>query len=602
MKKFYLGLALVAVISAASASLVVSGDLSKEAQKFIDEYSSVYKELQYTSAKAEWASNTRIVEGDTVNAYRTRMANEALAAFTGSKENIETARRLLEHRDKLDDITVRQLDAILYAAANNPQTVPDLVKERIKAETAQVETLYGFDFKIDRESVTASTIDDILKKETDIDKRLAAWEASKKVGVELKSGLVELQRLRNATVQALGYDDYFQYQVSDYGMTSAELVDLMDQLMQELRPLYRELHTYVRYMLAERYGVAEVPELIPAHWLPNRWGQDWGPLVTVEGLDLDARLAEKDPEWLVRQAERFYVSLGFDKLPGSFYELSDLYPLPDGTAYKKNNHASAWHMDLDNDLRSLMSVIPNAEWYETTHHELGHVYYYQEYTNPKVPLLLRAGANRAYHEGVGSMMGLAAMQKPFLEHIGLFPEGVEVDEIQNLLKESLNYVIFLPWSAGVMTHFEHDLYAEPLAADEFNARWWDMKRRYQGIAPPKPRDEAYCDAASKTHINNDAAQYYDYGLSYILLFQFHDYIATNILGTSPRATNYFGSKETGKFLHKILSPGATRDWRQLTREAIGQDLSAEPMLRYFEPLMAWLKEQNKGRTHTLPEV
>lgn len=603
MRKTYSFIAVLVIAGLVALPLLVhSGNAQKEAQAFIDGYTDTFKILQYEAAEAEWASNTHIVEGDTMNAYRTRMANEALAEFTGSTENIETARDLLKHKDHLDDVTVRQIDAILYAAANNPQTVPELVRARIKAEASQVESLYGFDFTIDDASITTNEIDELLRYDVDLDKRLAAWKASKEVGIGLRDGLVELQRLRNATVQALGYDDYFSYQVSDYGMESHELVDLMDQFVLELRPLYRELHTYVRYTLAEKYGAEEVPELIPAHWLPNRWGQDWTALVTVEGLDLDSKLREKEPEWFVEQAERFFVSLGFEKLPGSFYDLSNLYPAPEGADYKKNNHASAWHMDLDQDVRSLMSIIPNADWYETTHHELGHVYYYMSYTNPNVPLLLRTGANRAYHEAIGSMMGLAAMQKPFLEEIGLFPEGQETDEIQTLLKEAMNYIVFIPWSAGVMTHFEHALYEEPLSEERFNARWWELKRKYQGIVPPMPRGEEYCDPASKTHINNDAAQYYDYAMSYVLLFQIHDHIARNILKSSPRATNYFGSVETGQFLQQILSPGATRDWRELTRELIGEDLSAEAMLRYFEPLTAWLQEQNDGRDHTLPEV
>ena len=601
MRKLIIGLVLVVAIGAAVAPFVRSGDVSGEAQMFIDKYTDTFKILQYEVALAEWASNTHIVEGDTMNAFRTKQANERYATFTGSKDNIEKARELLKHRDHLDPVTAKTLDAILYAAANNPQTVPELVRDRIAAETKQVELLYGYDFQIDGKSVKTADIDEILKTSSDLDERLAAWEASKKVGVGLRDGLVNLQKLRNSTVQALGYEDYFQYQVSDYGMTPEEMIDALDKVNRELRPLYRELHTYVRYMLAEKYG-QEVPDQLPAHWLPNRWGQDWGALVTVEGLDLDGQLADKDPEWLVRQSENFYVSLGFEPLPESFYMLSDLYPAPEGANYRKNNHASAWHMDMENDLRSLMSVLPDAQWWETTHHELGHIYYYQCYTNPDVPMLLRAGANRAFHEAIGSMLGLASMQQPFLEGIGVFPEGQETDEIQVLLKESLNYVIFIPWSAGVMTHFEHELYDTPLAASEFNNRWWELKRKYQGIVPPNKREGVMCDPPSKTHINNDAAQYYDYALSYVLLFQIHDHIASNILKQSPRATNYYGNKEVGKFLIDILSPGATRDWRELTREATGSDLSAEAMLRYFEPLMTWLQEQNQGRTHTLAEI
>jgi peptidyl-dipeptidase A len=596
---------LVAVLLVAASVMLASCGKKESpeqaAQAFIDAYTAQFQKLYYEASLAEWAVNTHIVEGDTTNAYRSRMAKEAMAVFTGSTENIEKARGFLGEKDALPDIIVRQLNAILYEAANNPQTVPDKVKQRIKVETEMVEKLFGFDFKMDGKSISTNDIDELLRNETNLDKRLAAWSASKEVGPALKDGLVELQKYRNETVQALGYKDYFDYQVSEYGMTTPELREEMLQTVRDIWPLYRELHTWARYELAKRYGVKEVPDMLPAHWLPNRWGQDWSPLVSVEGLDLDSKLKEKEPEWLVKQAESFYVSLGFSPLPGTFYERSDLYPAPEDAGYKKNNHASAWHMDLDKDVRSLMSVIPNADWYETTHHELGHVYYYMSYTNPGVPILLRRGANRAFHEGVGSLMGLAAMQKPFIQGIGLFPEGAETDQTQSLLKEALNYIVFLPWSAGVMTEFEYSLYGENLPKDQFNAKWWELVAKYQGIVPPSPRGEEFCDAPTKTHIIDDAAQYYDYAMSYILLFQLHDHIANDILKQDPHATNYYGSTAVGDFLRQILTPGATRDWRELTREATGSDVSAQPILRYFEPIMPYLKEQNKGRKYTLPE-
>ena len=143
------------------------------------------------------------------------------------------------------------------------------------------------------------------------------------------------------------------------------------------------------------------------------------------------------------------------------------------------------------------------------------------------------------------MLGLAAMQKPFLTGLGLIDESAETDEIQTLLKEALNYIVFIPWSAGVMTEWEYELYGKNLPVDKFNERWWSIKRKYQGIVPPEgPRGEEFCDAASKTHISNDAAQYYDYALSYVFLFQVHTHIARNILKQDPRATNYYGNKET----------------------------------------------------------
>lgn len=568
-----------------------------EAQAYLDAYTKEFQELYYTSAEAQWKSNTYIMEGDTATKQATKAANEAYAAFTGSKENIETARKFLQNKNILKPLQVKQLEAILYAAADNPSTVPDLVKARIAAETDQVETLYGFDFKIAGKSVSTNEIDRVLREETQIKKREEAWTASKAVGKELKEGLSNLQNLRNQTVKALGYDDFFSYQVSDYGMSRQEMMEMNKRFVSELRPLYRELHTWARYELAKKYG-EDVPEFLPAHWLPNRWGQDWSSLVEVKGINLDGVLKEKGAQWLVEQSERFYVSLGLEKLPQSFWDKSSLYPLPENAKHKKNNHASAWHMDLENDVRSLMSVIPNSEWYETSHHELGHIYYYMLYTNPDVPPLLRGGANRAFHEAVGSMLGLAAMQKPFLQGLDLVGD-VETDEMQSLLKEALNYVVFIPWSAGVMTEFENALYAQDLNINEYNAKWWELKKNYQGIVPPQTRGEEYCDAASKTHINNDAAQYYDYALSFIILFQLHDHIATKILKQDPRATNYYGSLETGQFLQKLLAPGASVDWRKLMRETLGEEISAKAMLNYFAPLMDYLKEQNEGRKHTI---
>jgi peptidyl-dipeptidase A len=598
--KFIAGI-MVSLFIFGTAPALFAADVRAEAQKFIDDYTAIYARLRYESAQAEWRSNTMIVEGDDTNKNATIAANEKLAAFTGSKANIDAARAFLKQKSKITPIQVLQLQAILYKAADNPETAKDLVTERIKAETAQVEKLFGFDFKIDGKSVSTNDIDRILKESTDLAERRAAWESSKEVGKVLKDGLANLQRLRNGTVEPLGYKSYFDYQVSDYGMTADEMMAQMRQFNRELRPLYRELHTYARYELAKKYN-QPVPDQLPADWLPNRWGQDWSNMVTVEGMDLDSALKDKSPEWVVKQAEEFYVSLGFPRLPQSFWDKSSLYPAPKDAKYKKNNHASAWHLDLESDIRSLMSVEPNAEWYETAHHELGHIYYYTSYTNKNVPLLLREGANRAYHEAMGSMMGVAAMQKPFLVGRGLISKDAKVDQTQALLREALSNGVFIPFSAGTMAQFEYELYAKKLPKDQYNKRWWEIVREYQGIVPPSARGEEFCDACTKTHINDDAAQYYDYAISFILLFQLHDHIATKILKQDPHATNYYGNKKVGEFLRKIMGPGASKDWRLVLRETTGEDLSAKAMLRYFEPLMAYLKKANEGRKYTLPEL
>jgi peptidyl-dipeptidase A len=171
-----------------------------------------------------------------------------------------------------------------------------------------------------------------------------------------------------------------------------------------------------------------------------------------------------------------------------------------------------------------------------------------------------------------------------------------------LLKEALTHVVVVPWGAGVMTQFEKALYQDGLAGSELNARWWELVEEYQGIAPPGPRGEEFADALTKTHINDDPAQYYDYSLAEALLFQLHLHVANEILGQDPHDTDYFGSREAGNFLRNLMAPGASRPWREVLSETTGRDLDAQAMVEYFQPLYDWLVVENAGRSYTLPGV
>lgn len=571
----------------------------KEADQFIRGYTESFLRLHSLSLEAQWNAHIAIREADTINDDKSRNAQEILSSFCGKKHIVDSVKYFLGQRKRLSDQQIRQLKMILYLAGPNAEIADTLVRSRIRIETAATSKLYGFTFKIDGKPVTTNEIDELLISATDLNQRQKAWEASKEVGKLLKSDLVSLRDLRNKSVQQLGYKNYFDFQVADYEMSVAEMMDLNNEFVRSVWPLYREIHTYFRYELARKYKVA-TPEYLPAHWLPNRWGQDWSGLINLKSNSYQSKLQQFSPVQIVKKGEQFYNSLGFSQLPDNFWSKSNLYPYPADSNVKKDNHASAWNMNLLNDVRSLMSVAPNEYWWKTVHHELGHVYYFMEYNNPGVPALLRWGANRAYHEAVGDLIGLASTQLPYLKSQGLMaPDAIE-DTMQKMLKEALYYVVHLPWSAGVMTHFEHDLYAGNLDPAAMNAHWWELVKKYQGIVPASPRAETYCDAATKTHIIDDAAQYYDYAISFCLLMQMHEHITRKILKQDPHASNYFGSKETGKFLRSIMRWGQSRNWREVLKESTGDNLNANAMMNYFSPLMIWLQAKNKGRIHSLP--
>lgn len=559
-------------------------------------YNEMDQRLTAVSSEADWKASTDVNEqhtGERIGAAR------AVAAFRGSRFVIGKAKNFLASKQNLLELEFRQLDNVLLAAAESPGTIPEIVNKRIEAEARLAATLDGFTFCMEKRGeqcakpTNPNEIDELLMKSKNLAERKKVWEVSKQTGPALKNGLAELRDLRNRVASELGYTSYFHLQVADYGMTVPEMMQLMDKTVEDVKPLYEQMHLWTKKKLAERYK-EQVPKKLPAHWVGNRWAQEWPGLV--ESADLDDLFRSKSPEWIVQQAERFYVSLGMPPLPKTFWEKSDLYQLKPGDKRKKNTHASAWHIDLDKDVRSLMSVIPNYRWFETAHHELGHVYYYMAYSNPKVPIVLRIGANRAFHEAVGDLIAIAARQQPYLRGIGILPADRVMDDTQALLAEALdNAVVFMPFSAGTMTHFEHDLYEKKLPMNEFNKRWWDLAGKYQGVEPPSVRGEEFCDACTKTHIVDDAAQYYDYAMASLIKYQLHDYIARKILKQDPHKCNYFGNKEVGKWLWEILSLGATTDWRQLIREKTGEDISSRAMLEYFKPLMEHLQKENGGQ-------
>ncbi|MCC6235798.1 MAG: M2 family metallopeptidase [Verrucomicrobiales bacterium] len=564
--------------------------LQKRADRFLVLVNAGYQALYRVESEAQWNASTDVKPEHDAAA---EVAGRARAAFNGNPAILREARELLSRRRSLSETTVRQLERILLNAAEGPMTNPDLVAERIAAETAQASAMNGFQFRFRGTNVTANDIDRVLSTSRDLGERREVWEASKEIGPRLKDGLVRLRDLRNGVARELGHSNYFALQVAAYGMTTDEMVRLNEAFMTELRPLYRHLHTWVKHELARRYG-QPVPKLIPAHWIDNRWSQEWGGLV--EGIDLDAYFARHDPSWITKTAEQFYTGLGFPALPVTFWTRSDLFPVPPGQSRQKNAHASCWHIDLEQDIRSLMSVEANRWWFETAHHELGHAYYDLAYSRPEVPYLLRTSANPAFHEGIGELIGMASMQIPYLQARQILPAEFKGDSLHVLLNDALSHSVpFLFWGSGPMTHWEADIYAGGLPVERWNSRWWEYVREFQGVEPPAERGDTWCDPATKTHVNDAPCYYPNYAVATVLKFQFHDHIARRILHQPPQSCNYAGNREIGTWLRRMLEKGATEDWRKVLRDATGEDLSTRAMLAYYQPLLRWLEEQNRGR-------
>ena len=591
--------------SPARAPAAGTSSAEREARAFLQGFTALSRPVSTVAAEAAWKAATDVTPA---HVGERAGAEKAAAAILGAKFVIEQARALLKREKQLRPETALMLRKVLLAAAESPATIPDVVSRRIEAEVRQSSLLDGYTFCLEAapvsssatcaQPITANQIDRTLRTSGDLAQRARVWTASKEVGRVLKPGLQELIRLRNQIAREMGHSSFFALQVADYGMSAKEMMSLLAGTLQAIEPLYEGLACWARHTLASRYK-QPVPKSLPAHWLGNRWAQSWPGLV--DGQSLDPLLAGRSPQSVVKAAEDFYVSLGFARLPDSFWSRSDLYPVPPGSPRKKNAHASAWHIDGESDTRSLMSVEANQQWFGTAHHELGHIYYYLAYARPQVPPLLRTGANRAFHEAVGELGRLASMQAPYLRRLGLAAAvaPAATGGQDGLLAAALDSIVFLRFAAGTMTHFEHDLYEAALPSAQWQARWWELAARFQQVVPPSPRPPELCDACTKTHMNDDPAQYYDYALATLIKFQLHDHICRKLLKQPVQACDYAATpqagQQVGEFLRGILSLGATRDWRQVMQEKTGAPLGPRALLDYFAPLAPELARRNQGQ-------
>jgi peptidyl-dipeptidase A len=147
--------------------------------------------------------------------------------------------------------------------------------------------------------------------------------------------------------------------------------------------------------------------------LGNMWGQSWSniyDLVYTEELNSNsidvAKIIEEkeiDEIEMVEYAEDFFISIGFESLPETFWERS-LFVKPRDRSVVC--HASAWNLDpTTNDLRIKMCIERNEDDFITIHHELGHIFYYQAYNH--LPTLFQGGANDGFHEAFGDLLTLS---------------------------------------------------------------------------------------------------------------------------------------------------------------------------------------------------
>jgi len=575
-----------------------SGPTAEEARRFVQEAEARLYELGLEAGRAAWVQANFITEDtqqiaavaqERLTANLVRLAKEA-ARFDHLQLPYDTRR-------KLDLLKL----ALTAPAPSDPAKTKELTQITTRMDAMYGEGKYCPPGTSGENCLDIQEIEEVFAKSRDPKRLAEVWVGWHTIGAPMRPLYQRFVELSNEGARELGFADTGALWRSKYDMPAEEFEREMDRLWNQVKPLYDSLHCYVRWKLSDRYGsnIVPVDQPIRADLLGNIWAQEWSniyPLVEPKGLpkvayDVSDILAGKKvpANEIVRYAERFFTSLGFETLPETFWQRS-LFTKPRDREVVC--HASAWDL-TPTDVRIKMCIDPSAEDFNTIHHELGHIFYYQAYKD--LPLLYRSSANDAFHEAVGDTISLS-ITPSYLRQIGFIKqEPPPSADIPLLLRDALDGIAFLPWGL-LVDKWRWDVFAGRITPANYSSAWWELRTRYQGVQAPVARTENDFDPGAKYHIPGNTP-YARYFLARILQYQFHRALCQTAGYSGPlNRCSIFGNRAVGEKLRQTLALGQSRPWPEALEAMTGQrQMDATAIIDYYAPLIDWLQDQNRGK-------
>jgi peptidyl-dipeptidase A len=574
-----------------------TGPTPADAKAFLVTANATTAKLGIEQGQAGWVLQTYLTDDtEAIAARANQAANEAGARFAKESTKYDRVDVTPDERRQLNLLKV----SLVLATPSDAKESDELSKIMARLESAYGKGKWCADAaKVE----TCKNIDDVTKilAAPGNEKALrTAWEGWHTISPPMRKDYQRFVELSNKGAKELGFADTGAMWRSKYDMPPDAFTTEVDRLWDQVRPLYLKLHAYARMKLHEKYGDA-VPATgpIPAHLLGNIWAQDWSnvyPLLAPANADPGFSLTDilktrhMPALEMVRTGERFYTSLGFAPLPPTFFERS-LFVRPKDREVVC--HASAWDIDMAEDVRIKMCIEQTAEDFTTIHHELGHNFYQRAYKDQ--PVLFRDSANDGFHEAIGDTIALSVTPE-YLVKIGLLGKAPDSSrDIGLLMKRALEKISFLPFGL-LVDQWRWKVFSGEITPANYNKAWWELRLKYQGVAPPSARGEEFFDPGAKYHVP-DNTPYTRYFLADILQFQFHRALAKTAGCELPlhRCSTY-ESKAAGDRLNRMLSMGASRPWPDALDALTGsKQMDATAILDYFAPLSKWLDEQLAGK-------
>jgi len=596
MKKLWL---FAAALTLGACEVRVDPDAAgnESADEFVVRVNNELRELGREIGAAEWVRATYIIHDTGILA--------SLASQKYAEWHSRTVADSLRFADQTQSPETSRALKLLKLQTSQPAPDNAAKRQELAEIATQLDGMYGAGKYCPEEGgdcYSLGDLENILAESRDYAAQLDAWRGWRTISVPMRNLYQRFVELTNEGARELGYADLGQMWKDNYDMSPDEFEQESVRLWKQVKPLYEELHCHVRAELSEHYGADKVPldAPIPAHLLGNMWAQEWSsiydllePYPGVSDLDIDSALVEQNytPRSMVRSAEDFYESLGMPALPDTFWERSMFEKPADRDVVC---HASAWGLDGGNDLRIKMCIEPAYEDLRVIYHELGHNYYQGAYKDQ--PPLFQGGAHGGFHEAIGDTVTLS-MTPGYLAEVGLIDKAESSDEavINRQMQQALDKIAFLPFGK-LIDEWRWNVFSGKTSPADYNKAWWELRTRYQGIAPAEARSEEYFDPGAKYHVPGNVS-YTRYFLAHILQFQFQRSLCEASGHTGPlHECSIFGSKVAGDRLQAMLEAGASKPWQDTLEKLTGtREMDATAIIDYFAPLMSWLEERNRGR-------
>jgi peptidyl-dipeptidase A len=592
--------AIAVALTAADGLLAQSGDRPDDAGAFLARVEPHLNDLSIRAGRAGWVQSTFITHDTEILAAE---ANERFIAATTEYANEAARFRTAKLAPDLDrKIRLLRLALTMPAPANDAERAElTRLASSLEADYGRGKYCRGTGADPGKDCLDIGAIERVMAESRDPKALVDVWVGWRTIAPPMRDRYTRFVELMNKGARELGFDDVGAMWRSNYDMPPDRFEAELERLWTQVRPLYESLHAYVRRRLSEHYGPTVVPPAgpIPAHLLGNPWAQQWGnvyPLVAPPGdarhFDLTELLKNQqiDERRMVKLGEGFFTSLGFAALPEMFWERS-LFTKPRDRDVVC--HASAWTIDNKDDVRLKMCIQIRGEDFVTVHHELGHNFYQRAYNGQ--PYLFQGSANDGFHEALGDTIALSVTPE-YLKTLGLLDQVPAASaDIGLLLDQALDKIAFLPFGL-MIDQWRWRVFSGAVPASQYNAAWWELRRKYQGVAAPVARSERDFDPGAKYHVPANFP-YTRYFLAHILQFQFHRALceAAGQKGPLHRCSIY-DSKEAGRRLQKMMEMGLSQPWPDALEALTGQrEMDATAILDYFAPLKRWLDEQNKGQ-------